>query len=746
MDTCKECPFGGIKVGTRGDPSSPLVIVGESPGAEEIRCKQPFIGPSGKLLYEVLPHSVPAFVTNAICCKPPKDKTPKRLQEAITACRQRLLNEIGAYPHKVIIALGGAAAQALTGDYSLKITQVRGQIIASNLASCGIVLAVHPAFLLRGGGNLKQFKEDIKKALELLKTGRLKRLWREPIIIPNYYQLITQCPKSRLIAADIETSGFSPRKDRILSVGFADVMEPAKVFITDNLDIVNRIIKCSSNHFIWHNGKFDISFLRAAGIPAKVDEDTMLLSYALNEYGGMHDLEQKMFDLLGAPKYKNALDPYLPNKQTSYEVVPKDILWKYQAKDVCGTAMIYPILKEKVDRDPDLNKLYYKVLLPASELLTAMETRGLYVDDIRVAENEITLSSELLVKKQELRELIGWELNPNSPQQVAHFIYDQLRLRGRNRSTSKETLRDMSHPAIMKILEFRTISKVLGTYVRGAMKRKDSDGRIRSTYLLHATTTGRLSSRNPNLQNIPRDPKLKGMFIAAPSYVYIEADYSQAELRSLAILSQDKFLCEIYTSTNRSLHKEVALQRFGEGYSSYQYIRAKAVNFGIVYGRTAKTISDEFHISIDEAQKDIDTWFERAPQAREFILMCRRAPLQGRVMTTCFGRKRRFQLVSNNNIHEVQNQAANFPHQSIASDCTLMSAVELDPILSKKGVLIVNLIHDSILVECLNDPGLISWTKEIMNKVMIRKPIEWGLTLVPFKVDFTVGKRWGSLK
>ena len=232
MDTCKDCPFGGVRVGTRGDPASSLVIVGESPGIEEIRHKQPFVGPSGILLHKVLPRNIPAFVTNAICCNPPKSKTPAKLQKAIMSCRQRLLSEISAHPHKVIIALGGAAAQALTGNYDIKITQMRGQVIASDLASCGIVLAVHPAYLLRGGGSMSQFKKDIEKALELLKTGKLKRLWREPKISDNFDQFLIKPPNSmkRLIACDIETSGFNFKINRILSVGFADVCDPTKVF------------------------------------------------------------------------------------------------------------------------------------------------------------------------------------------------------------------------------------------------------------------------------------------------------------------------------------------------------------------------------------------------------------------------------------------------------------------------------------------------------------------------------------
>lgn len=748
MAGCSTCPFGGLKVGTRGPEDAPLVIIGESPGTQEVKAGKPFIGPSGNLLHKVLPRDTPAYITNALCCKPPKNKTPAKMQKAIMACRERLLAEIRKHPRKVILTLGGPAIQAVTGNLNIKITQMRGQVIDSDLAEYGIVLAVHPAFLMRGGGDYQQFKADINKALELLNTGTLQRKWQEPILVNNaadvFGTAIIQNPT--YIAADIETSGFNPLTDRILSVGFSNIKEPDKVYITDDLEEIKQLIETPYFRFVWHNGKFDTSFLRAVNIRAKVDEDTMLLSYALNEKGGMHDLEQKMVDLLRAPSYKDALKIYLPNRKASYELVPKDVLWEYQAKDVCGTGMIFPIMKEQVDADADLHKLYRKVLLPASEMLTNVEARGLYVDKERVAENEVVFAEELEQRKKELYDLSGWEINPNSPQQVAKLLYDQFRQRGKGRSTAKEVVRDMQHPAAAMVLEYRKVSKALSTYVRGAISKADPDNRVRTTYLLHGATTGRLASRNPNLQNIPRDPRLRGMFIASPGFVFLEADYSQAELRSLAILSADEFLCDVYNTTDRSLHKEVAKTMYGEDYDRDQYIRAKAVNFGIVYGRGAPSIAKEFHISVQEAQRIINAWFARAPLAYKFILKCRATPLKGQTITTVFGRKRRFGVVSRDNIRELQNEAANFPHQSIASDCTLLSAVDLDPVLIVKDVRIVNLIHDSILTECPNDSEHIAFAKEQMSNIMVKKPTEWGLDRVPFKVDFKIGPRWGSMK
>lgn len=760
MGECANCPFGGFKVGSSGDLKSEIVIVGESPGVEEIRTKEPFVGPSGRLLWDSL--NIPreqCYVTNAMKCFPGNKKNPTRLAKAARECRHSLLEEISQAPRKLIIAFGNAAVWGLTGDFGHKITQIRGKLIQSPLAELGILPVIHPAALLRGAGNVRQFKEDLHYGAHLLGyKGNGHGEGAKKFIVPNYTVEPLILHGSSLIAADIETEGFNRQRDKILCVGVAE--EPNTVAIYNargerpNLEQLQTLMEREDLRWIWHNGKFDIGFLRAAGFSqARVDEDTLLLSYTLDESAGVHDLEQVMSDLLGAPDYKHKLKPYVPKKSDSYAKIPDHVLHPYAAWDVSGTLQIFQKLRPKVAKDPDLEKLYTKVLLPASEMLTRVEERGIYVDQDKLEENDVKLQREMAKAEEALEKATGLKINPRSPQQVAHLLYDVLKLkhqgRSRGRSTDKEALSKLPpHAAVKALLHYRKVQKLHSTYVKGVYKALEAsgDGRVHATFLLHGTRTGRLSSRNPNLQNIPRLDYIRSMFIPTPGYRFVEVDLNQAELRSLAALSGDPFLCSVYTSTGRSLHNEVAIEFFGPNYTTDQKIRAKAVNFGIVYGRQAPSIAEEFTIPTSEAQGYIDQWFARAPKARDFIQRCRQAAVKGETITTPFGRKKRHRLVTRENMHELQNEAANFPHQSIASDITLLSAVEVQDELASIDAYIVNLVHDSILVECPDTDEHANWVYEVIAAAMEQTPIDWGITRVPFKAESKIGYGWGDLK
>src|SRR5665213_382406 len=186
---CDNCFFGGVQVQYKGDIKSPFVIVGESPGVMEVSEGKPFVGPSGQLLEQALaPYMslfvTPPLITNAFGCMP-RQKDPNKVTQATMRCNARLLGELKAHPRKVILALGNAALWSTTGDYNKKITQVRGQVFASALASDGIVSAVHPAFLLRGGGNIQQFKRDIQHAVELYAKSAGKKFAVSPSASPT---------------------------------------------------------------------------------------------------------------------------------------------------------------------------------------------------------------------------------------------------------------------------------------------------------------------------------------------------------------------------------------------------------------------------------------------------------------------------------------------------------------------------------------------------------------------------------
>ena len=779
---CDSCPFNSRTITYKGPIDSPLVIVGESPGSEELRKGIPFVGASGQLLDSVFRAPVEPLVVNSISCFPgnpavdSRDKREKeqRLHIAVNSCNKRLHNLLKKHPRKVIIALGNAAAWAITGDHTIKITKERGNIVETPLATNGALLTVHPAYLLRGGGSLRQFRRDLQCA-QLLFEYNERMVFKNPTfeVIESKEQLKdfvnNLLQKAEYIAADIETGGFKFRSDKLLCMGLSFDGSHVYIIPADLLQLFTDLGGFDvKGRWIWHNGKFDIKFLRyQLNAPARVDEDTMLLSYANDEIRGIHDLEQVGTDWLGSPNYKNMLEAYLPNKKTSYAVIPKDVLFDYLAKDVAITFQVFGKLRKIVRSDKNTEKLYTRTLIPASELLARTELNGIEVDQKRVKTNSIELQLEinrLGLKLNSIAEkAIGQKINPNSPVQVKKLLFDGLKLKIRNRiptSTNVEVLKKLpKHPAVATLLEYRKQTKAFGTYVKNMPTYLEDDGRVHATFKLHGTVTGRLASSDPNVQNIPRLARLRDQFVAPEGKILMETDLNQAELRSLAVLSGDEFLCKIYESEHMSLHDEVAIELFGKDFDYEDKMRAKAVNFGIIYGRTAVSIALEFGISMREAQSWIDTWFKRFPKAHEFIQKCRAAPSRRQSIITTFGRKKRFGVLSNINMRNVLNEASNFPHQSIASDITLHAAMIMTRCgpkdylkkfpfkrLKDFNCKLINLIHDSVLIEVPDDEQTINEVAKLTVGIMEAVPKVWGLTRIPFKADVDIGKSWGTLK
>ena len=757
---CKGCPFRGLKVGNRGKPSAPLMAIGESPGGQERSKGFPLVGPSGEVFFSAFPEDVDvdkvAYISNALQCLPKKSagtKDPEKMWRATECCQGRLLKDIAKYPRKVILAMGNFAAGSLLGNHNFKITQQRGKLFSSPLAEVGIIPAVHPAALLRGTGNYRQFVADVRYALHLSHGGDIKKF-----VKPKVYVVSTPgCAKSlakfletqEYLAADIETSSLNKRYGKVLCLGIAYKPEIVFIFEPHVIKYLTSLFESRNPRFVWQNGKFDLGFLRRLGLEARVDEDTMLLSYALDESKGIHDLEQISGDLLGAPDYKHMIKQWVPKKSDSYDKIPCKVLYEYCGIDVSLTLQNFYILRQWVREDAALEKLYTKTLIPASELLFHVERDGIQVDLEHIEKIERFYRIKRDAAHWYVERIIGRPINLNSPDQVAKLLYDDLNLKPKRRgerSTAKEILEKLPKHRIVKAIQrFRKASKAYSTYVVGIYKVVDLEtGRVYATFKIHGTRTGRLSSIEPNLQNIPRESLLRGMFVARLGYKLMEFDYNQAELRSLACLSNDPVLIEIYTSTDRSIHDELAAYLFGKDFDHEDKMKAKMVNFGIVYGREGPSIAEQFDIPVREGWRMVHGWFERFPVAHEFIKACRRCPRQNRTITTTFGRKKRHRIVAKNNLKTLQNEAANFPHQSIVSDLTLRSAIRLRPTLQAIGVRIVNLIHDSILVEVPDNPATIEATKKLCIGVMEGMAPEWGLTRVPFKVEGKIGDRWGD--
>lgn len=815
-ELCPSCPQGGgRKVGARGDPAAPLVIIGESPGVEELRWGAPFVGPSGNLLGQCLPQDFDidrdAFVINAMQCRPPKINDQNKAKEwksrACTACKPRVMEQIFAHPRRAILALGAWANATLTGDYGYKITQHRGEpypLVQEVIREDGtldeeeiiVVPCVHPAFLLRGSGNPKSFKADIMLALSLAYPLRhshqdIRPAWEDPHLSVLETAEDLKSVQFRLhelrdygtveLAADIETSGFNCFTDRILSIGFYSPKLGDVGFILPGRRIdedahykmvVQALFGMHGLRWIWQGGKFDEEFLIVKGLidPQRkiVDEDTLLLSYSLSEASRDHDLDEQAKNDLGAPKHKDMLKQWAPKMSDSYANVPEPILFDYHAKDLKKTYYVWEHKRPLVRADANLEKLYTRTLIPASHMLQEVQRYGIHVDWdyvrinregasqddvdsglVKSLDDEKGLEWEKEDTLRQLAELAGWRVNPNSPGEAKQLLYEQygLRIKGKKPiDTRKETLDKLpNHPAVKLIKQYRSQTKMLSTYVL-AIEERALDDRIHTTFKLHATTTGRLSSSEPNIQNIPRGPRWRRMYRSRPGYVLLEFDYNSAELRMLAALSQDEFLTGIFLDGTRSLHDEVAIAMYGNGFNADQRIRAKAINFGIPYGREAFSIAQEFDMPGMEAQRLIDAWFARAPQAAAFLKRCRQAPLRGSTLVTVFGRKRRPGVVSSERMHSLQNEFANFHMQSPISDFTLHSAIRLVPALKRRGAMIVNLVHDSLIIECPDDAGTIKEVSLLTKTTMEEVPTEWIDTPITFLVDPKIGTHWGLLK
>ena len=834
---CAGCPFKTLTVHGRGPIDSPFVIVGESPGAAELAKGVPFVGPSGRMLDDILAEvgfgtlGVEPYITNALQCYPGgsgKDKTIPAMQHATACCQSRLRAELEAHPRDVILCLGASAAWAVTGDYGIKVTRDRGKVIQSNLARRGVVLAVHPAYLMRFGGGLPFWKKDLKSAVDLFK-GELVTQWVEPewVVIDDRDTLsevvrdYTSTPNTRA-TGDYETTGFNPLYNDVLCLGITKGSGNLVHVITEacyysNLDLIKVLLEHPNIRWTWHNGKFDVQFAWVSGydygvkgittpaIRARVDEDTMLLSYALNEYAGFHDLDQVAQCWIQAPSHKKAMDKYY-KMAPHYNLrnAPKAELYKYNAFDLAKTHKVWVPMWEEVAKDARLERLYRNILIPASGLFARMEMQGILVDKEKVAENcaqeEKTLAAINARLQEYAKEYLGRELNFNSWIQVRELLYRAMKLGPggspagwQEKPSDEDALIDIqrrtNHPIIHDMLEHREVTKRKGTYIDPLMDRWKKvsgrkkpvwtksllapDGRLYYNLLLHGTTTGRPAGRNPNMLNIPREGGIREQYIAEPGKLLVEVDLNQAELRCLAILSGDPTLIDIYTKNEVSIH-DVTAEAF---FASEEEIRnnpevlnrvadllrylglrvpdkvyheakmaAKTVNFGIVYGREAHSIAQMYNVPHQEAQRWIEAWFARYPAAAEYIRKCRATVVNNQKMVTPFGRMKRVGVATPETLHGLENEAANFPHQSIAHDITLTAGLECEEYIHSLGGYFWLDLYDALYLEIDADDHKVGAAIERLTSTMERIPRDYGLTRIPFIGEAKIGYNWGEMK
>lgn len=592
--------------------------------------------------------------------------------------------------------------------------------------------------------------------------------------------------KQKEIAVDIETRRVEYKDNALLLIGFAwtdsegndrscviaDFEEPVR-------QCLMRLLSNPNIKFIWHNGKFDTTRLRYLqrmwGV--KVDEDTMLMHYVgINERKGTHGLKDLAPLYLQAPQWDDELQNYKQQwcrqhrvrvSDFTYDMIPKQILVPYLHLDALATLRLYRRFKELMR--PDSWNIY-RILVKASNVFREIELAGNYVDENYLYDLEDELDQNIVQAERDLRMALKdvWNeekyirdtdtkgvvgtFNYKSPKQLK-WVLEQIAGRPLA-SADKNVLDEISeqfpdNKFVQAITALRKYNKYMDTYVVGIRDLMCIDKRIRCTYNLHGTETGRLSSSEPNMQNIPRNKAIKNIFVAPPGRKLIQLDYSQAELRVLAYLSQDEYLKETYRE-DKDLHSAMALKMFGPDFTKEDRVKAKTINFGIPYGRGPGSIAQNMKISYGEAVKLVRDWYAAAPQVKQFVDKMRALPQSAEAdnYRTVFGRKRSF-IITNDNLNGIQNESINFPIQSTASDCTLISIIKIYEYLKEENIdaFICNTVHDSIIIECVDDPDVIKEISDMAQRIMSDVPKEYlpGLDF-PFKADVSVGIKWGELE
>jgi len=469
----------------------------------------------------------------------------------------------------------------------------------------------------------------------------------------------------------------------------------------------------------------------------------------------------------GWPYYEPSSVTFFKKNGYMPEGAKLDELLEYNGWDAAGTMQLYNLMVEKAEKD-DVYDLYKNHMLPIYQAFVDIEMRG-FNYDVEEAANmrEEHVLPKMWEYEEKLKEVTGHlGYNPRSPKQTEAIIYGewglkhnlgQLQKKDKSTSTDKFVRKEITEGRFKcnpgkrdKLIAWSEAMKVYSKinkqkgYIEGLIKRTLDDGKVYTSFKFGAVT-GRTSSETPNIQNITRQgyygiPSMRTLFKPSPGNVIVSADYSQAELRSIAVFSGDKELTAIYMDSNRSLHKERALAFYGEGYDKDEYVQAKNMNFGITYGQGAEAFHGMYGIDIKVAEEYIEAWWKDFPTIKKWVESVHAEVVKKGVVINPFGRKRRFQLITRENKSEVQREALNFLPQSTASDFTLASIVELN----RLGVPIVATVHDSIVADVPSaDARMVGIEMKRVMEAMPKQTVGWEL---PITVDVSIGPTWAAVE
>lgn len=584
---------------------------------------------------------------------------------------------------------------------------------------------------------------------------------------------VEKLSKASLFAFDTETDSLDTQEARLVGMSFAiepghaaylplghDYLDaPVQLPLEEVLEVMKPLLESEKILKIGQNLKYDAEVLENYGIELKgIGYDTMLESYVLNSVAGMgrHDMDSLADRHLNHKTVSFEEIAGKGKKQLTFNQIALEEAANYAAEDADVTLLLHQALYPQLEAEPKLNHIFQNIEMPLVPVLVRMERKGVLIDANVLAAQSKVITARLAELEKEAFELAGEEFNLASPKQLQTILFEKLQLPVIKKtpsgaaSTNEEVLEELAlnHALPKLLLEHRSLAKLKSTYTdKLPLMINPRTQRVHTSYHQAVTATGRLSSRDPNLQNIPvrteEGRRIRQAFIARDGYKVMAADYSQIELRIMAHLSQDKGLLTAFAE-GKDIHKATAAEVFGvplEQVTSDQRRSAKAINFGLIYGMSAFGLARQLGIPRGEAQRYMDLYFERYPGVLCYMENTRlQASEQGYVETLEGRRLYLADIKSSNGMRRkaAEREAINAPMQGTAADIIKKAMIAVDNWLQteKPHADMLMQVHDELVFEVKE-----SELERVQAQVQLL--MEQSMKLdVPLKVDVGIGDNW----
>lgn len=594
----------------------------------------------------------------------------------------------------------------------------------------------------------------------------------ETILTPDHLERwLDKLEKADLISIDTETTSLDYMKAEIVGISFAVAENsaayvplqhdyagaPEQLSLGATLNKLKPILEDENKHKVGQNLKYDLEVFANHDIDLRgIEHDTMLESYVVNSTSGRHDMDTLAQSYLGIETIHYEDVAGKGAKQIPFNEVSIEEATPYAAEDADIVLKLHRVLSSELKKHKSLQQVYKTIEMPLLPVLARIERNGVVIDSDMLMQQSYELQSRMQEIEMEAHDLAGETFNIGSPKQIQTILYEKMNLPVLSKtpkgqpSTAESVLQELAEEYKLPklILDHRSVSKLRSTYTEKLPQMINPvTGRVHTSYHQAVAATGRLSSSNPNLQNIPiRTPegrKIRLAFIAPTGYTLVAADYSQIELRIMAHLSADKSLLDAFDK-GMDIHKTTAAEVFSvaiEDVTNDQRRAAKAINFGLIYGMSAFGLAKQLGIGRSDAKEYIDLYFNRYPSVKTFMDDTREKAKQDGFVETVYQRRLYLPEINARNAARRQyaeRTAINAPMQGTAADIIKLAMINIDNWLQASNIdaKMIMQVHDELVFEVATDK-LNEFIREIDSRMSENNKLN-----VPLVVDIGHGNNW----